>query len=136
MFTGSTGKNSSKSTFINTQESLNGTRNFTQQDIQFTSRFINEEIVETGPTTTQQSISPIHPTLTTYKNQKNSISTNENKIYSKPSVSPKDSQMDYQVFRPATTSGQTNKQKGQIETIFQIIITIFFCKKKQNVKKP
>ena len=36
------------------QENLNGTRNPTQQDIQTTSHFINEEIVETILTTTQQ----------------------------------------------------------------------------------
>ena len=49
------------------QENLNGTRNLTQQDFQTPSYFINEEIVETIVTTTQQSISPIHPNLTTPK---------------------------------------------------------------------
>ena len=33
------------------QENLNGTRNFTQQDIQTRSHFVNEEIVETIVTT-------------------------------------------------------------------------------------
>ena len=51
-------------------ENLNGTRKFTQQDIQTPSQFINEEIVHTTITTTQQSISPIHPNLTTPKNNK------------------------------------------------------------------
>ena len=49
------------------QENLNGTRNLTQQDIQTPPLFINEEIVETIVTTTQESISPIHPNLTTPK---------------------------------------------------------------------
>ena len=34
MFTDRTGNNSLNSTFINTQENLNGTRNLTQQDNQ------------------------------------------------------------------------------------------------------
>ena len=58
-------KNSLNSTFIVTQENLNGTRNVKQQDIQTPSQFVNEQVVETIPTTTQQRISPIHPTLTT-----------------------------------------------------------------------
>ena len=64
IFTDKTGNNSSKSTFKNTQENLNGRRNITKQGIQTLSHLINEEIVETIPTTTQQSISPIHPTIT------------------------------------------------------------------------
>ena len=66
MFTDRTGNKSLlNSTFINTQKSLNGTKNLTQQDIQTPSHFVNEEIVETMPTTTQQSISCIHLTLKT-----------------------------------------------------------------------
>ena len=45
--------NSLKSTLVQ-QENLNGTRNPTQQDVQTPSPFINEEIVETIVTTTQQ----------------------------------------------------------------------------------
>ena len=56
------GNNSLKSTLIQ-QENLNENGNFTQQDIQTPSHFANEEIVETVATTTQQSISPIHPNL-------------------------------------------------------------------------
>ena len=41
-----TRKNSLNSTFIN-NDYLNGTRTLTQQDIQTTSHFVNEEIVET-----------------------------------------------------------------------------------------
>ena len=58
--------NSLNSTLVQ-QENLNGTRNLTQQDIQTPSHFINEELVETIVTTTQQSISPIHSNLTTPK---------------------------------------------------------------------
>ena len=66
IFTDRAGINSLNSVFIS-QDSLNGTRNLTQQDIQTPTHFVNREIVETMPTTTQQSISPIHPTLTTPK---------------------------------------------------------------------
>ena len=62
-----TRNNSLNSTVIN-NENLNGTRNLTQQDFQTSSHFINEEIVQTTATTTQQSISPIHPNLTTPRN--------------------------------------------------------------------
>ena len=62
-----TQNNSLNSTVIH-HENLNGTRNLTQKDIQTPSHFINEEIVHTTVTTTQQSISPIHPNLTTPKN--------------------------------------------------------------------
>ena len=55
LFTNRTGNNSLSSVFIN-QKNLNGTRSLTQQDIQAPSHFIYEEIVETMPTTTQQSI--------------------------------------------------------------------------------
>ena len=46
------------STFFNTQEAYNGKRTLTQQDIQTTSHFAGEEIVDALPITTQaQSIS-------------------------------------------------------------------------------
>ena len=66
--------NSLNSTFINTLENLNGTRNLTKQDIQTPSHFINEQIVETLPITTKRSISPRHSTLTT---PLHSFSTND-----------------------------------------------------------
>ena len=59
-----TGNNSLNSTVIQ-QENLNGTWILTQQDIQTSSHFANEDVVTTVVTTTQQSISPIHPNLTT-----------------------------------------------------------------------
>ena len=88
---------------------MNGTRNLTQQDIQTPSHFVNEEVVETIVTTTQQSISPIHPNLTTPKpkNQKLPQVTSQSTV--KPSVAPKYSHMDYQTYRPMTKP--THKQR-------------------------
>ena len=62
------------------QENLNGTRNLTQQDIQALSHLTNEEIVSTVVTTTQQSISPIHPNLTT-QDQKTNFTASLTTIY-------------------------------------------------------
>ena len=59
-----TQNNTLNSTVIQ-QENLIETRNLTQQDIQTPSHFANEEVVTTVITTTQQSISPKHPNLTT-----------------------------------------------------------------------
>ena len=68
-FSPETQNNSLNSTVIH-NENINGTRTLTQQDIQSPSLFINEEVVHTTVKTTQQSISPIHPNLTTPKNNK------------------------------------------------------------------
>ena len=84
------------------QKNLNGTRNLTQQDIQTPSRFINEEIVETIVTTTQQSISPIHSNLTTPKPKTSMLTQATLQSTVKPSVAPKYSDMDYRTFRPMT----------------------------------
>ena len=70
MFTDRTGNNSLNSTFINTQKMLNRTKLFHNKI--FNSYHISlakNKIVETMPTNTQQSISPIHPTLTTPQNK-------------------------------------------------------------------
>ena len=67
-------RNNSLNLTVLHNENLKGTRNLTQQDIQTPSHFINEEIVQTT-TTTQQSISPIHPNLTTPRNTKKFIGT-------------------------------------------------------------
>ena len=63
-------RNNTLNSTVILNENLNGTRNLTQQDIQTPSHFINEEIVQTTATTTQQGISPIHPNLTTPKKNK------------------------------------------------------------------
>ena len=88
MFTDRTGNNNFNSTFNNKQEIFKGIRNLTQLDIQTLSQFINKEIVKITPTTTQQNISPIHPTVTTPQNKITAFpqSTIQNTI--KPSVTP------------------------------------------------
>ena len=85
-------------------ENLNGTRNLTQQDIQTPSQFINEEIVHTTVTTTQQSISPIHPNFTTPKNNKVTSPqiTLQSTVKPSATLAPKLSHMDYQTYRPMT----------------------------------
>ena len=88
---------------------MNGTRNLTQQDIQTPSHFINEEIVDTIVTTTQQSISPIHPKLTTSKPKNPTLPKVTLQSTVEPSVAPKYSDMDYQKFRPLTKP--TQKQR-------------------------
>ena len=80
-------------------KNLNGLRNLTQQDIQTPSHFINEEIVQTTATTTQQSISPIHPNLTTPRNTNTSLTQVTLQSTVKPLVAPKYSHMDYQTIR-------------------------------------
>ena len=99
--------NSLNSTVIH-NENLNGTRNLTQQDIQTPSHFINEEIVQTT-TTTQQSISPIRPNLTTPKNTNTSLAQVTLQSTVKPSVAPKYSHMDYQTYRPMTVPSKTRR---------------------------
>ena len=79
--------NSLNSTLVQ-KENLNGTRNLTQQDIQTLSHFINEEIVETIVTTTQQSISPIHPNFTTSKPRSSILPQVTLQSTVKPSVAP------------------------------------------------
>ena len=88
------GNNSLNSTFNKKQKNLNETRTFTQQIIQTTSLFIYEEIVETLPKTTLQSISPIHPTLTTPHNKKTPFPQTTIQSTVKPSIAPKYSQLD------------------------------------------
>ena len=99
-----TRNNSLNSTVIH-NENFNGTRNLTQQDIQKPSHFINEEIVQTT-TTTQQSISPIHPNLTTPRNTNTSLAHVTLQSTVKPSVAPKYSHMDY---RPMTVPSKPRK---------------------------
>ena len=101
-----TRNNSLNSTVIH-NENLNGTRNLTQQDIQTPSHFINEEIVQT--TTTQQSISPIRPNLTTPKNTNTSLAQITLQSTVKPSVAPKFSHMDYQTYKPMTVPSKTRR---------------------------
>ena len=96
-----TRNNSLNSTVIH-NENRNGTRMFTQQDIQTPSHFTNEEVVQKIVTTTQQSISPIRPNLTTPKNINTTLPQVTLQSTVKPSVAPKYSHMDYQMYRPMT----------------------------------
>ena len=103
-----TRNNSLNSTVIH-NENLIGTINLTQQDIQTPSHFINEEVVQTTVTTTQQSISPMHPNLTTPKNTNILLPQVTLQSTVKPSVAPKYSHMDYQTLRPMTKPSKTRK---------------------------
>ena len=103
-----TQKNSLNSTIIH-HENLNGTRNLTQQDIQTTSHFINEEIIQATVTTTQQSSSTIRLNLTTPKNKNTTLPQVTLQSIVEPSVAPKYSHMDYQTYRPMTKLSKTRK---------------------------
>ena len=102
-------QNNSLNSTIVQQENLNGTRNLTQQDIQTPSHFINEEIVETIVTTTQQNISPIHPNLTTPKPKNPTLPQVTLQSTVKHSVAPKYSHMDYQTYITMTKPLKTRK---------------------------
>ena len=105
-----TQNNSLNSTVIH-NENLHGTRNLTQQDIQTPSHFINDEIVHTTVTTTQQSISPIHPKFATPKNTKATSpqTTLQSTVKPAATLAPKNSQMDYRTFRPMTRPPKPRK---------------------------
>ena len=94
------------STFRNTQETFNGTKNFHNK----TSHFRNEEIVQALPRTTQQSISTFHPALTSPNSKDKSLfpqTTLQSTI--KTSVIAKYWQKDYQTHRLITKKRQSTK---------------------------
>ena len=101
------GNNILNSTLIQ-QENLSGHGNHAQQDIQISSHFAKEEVVTTV-TTTQQSISPMHPNLTTPRPKNPTLPQVTLQSTVKPSVVPKYSQLDNQTFRPITKT--TQKQR-------------------------
>ena len=103
-----TQNNSLNSTVIQ-QENLDKSENFTQQDIQIASQVKNEQIIETTATTTQQSISPIHPNLTTSRSKNPTLPQVTLQSTVKRSVAPKNSHMDYQTYRPMTKPSKTRK---------------------------
>ena len=103
-----TQNNSLNSTVIQ-QENLDKSENFTQQDTQIASQVKNEQIIETTATTTQQSISPIHPNLTTLRPKNPTLPQVTLQSTVKPSVAPKNSHMDYQTYRPMTKPSKTRK---------------------------
>ena len=71
--------------------------------------FINEEIVETIVTTTQQSFSPIHSHVTTPKPKNPTLPQVTLQSTVKRSVAPKYSHMDYQTYRPMTKPTQRQR---------------------------
>ena len=83
------------------------------------------------PTTTQQSISPIHPTLQTPRKKNAAFPQTIIQSTVKPSVNPKHSQMDYRTFKPVRTSRQTNKQNMSIRNNFSDH-NYKFCKIQNN----
>ena len=101
-------QNNSLISTVKQHENLNRSQIFTQQDIQVASQVVNEEIVETIATTTQ-SISPIHPNLTTPRPKNPTLPQVTLQSTVKPSVAPKYSQMDYQTYRPMTKPSKTRK---------------------------
>ena len=101
------------------------------KDTQTPSHFINEEIDETIVTTTQQSISPIHPNLTTLR-PKNPILPQVTIQYTvKPSFAPKYSHMDYQTYRSMTKPSQY--RKAFTRNILQNTIIIMSIHHKQLI---
>ena len=95
---------------------MNGTRNLTQQDIQTPSHFVNEIVVETIVTITQQNISTIHLNFTTPKPKNQTLPQVTLQSTIKPSVAPKYSFMDYQTYRPMTKP--THRQRTFIRSNF------------------
>ena len=106
-----TSNNSLISAYINKHKTLNEIRNLIQRDIQTSSHFESEEIVETIPRTTPHSYSPIHPALTTPDNKNTPFRQTKLKFTVKPRVVPKCCHKDYQTKRPITRPRQINKQK-------------------------
>ena len=79
---------------------LNGTRNLTHQDIQTSSHLTNEGVVTTVVTTAQQSISPIHPNLTTPRPKNPILPQVTLQSTVKPTIEPRYPYVSYQPFRP------------------------------------
>ena len=92
-----TGNNSLNSTVIQ-QKNLIGTTNLTLQDIQTSSHIANEEVVTTVVTTAQQSVSPIHPNLTTPRSKKPTLPQVTLQSTVKPTIAQKYSHVSYQLL--------------------------------------
>ena len=86
------------------------------------------------PKTTQQSISPFILHLQLQKNKNTAFPQTSIQSTVKTSVIPKYTQMDYQTFKPVTTSRQTNKQKTSNRNNFSDHNYNFFAK--SNATKP
>ena len=95
---------------------------------------MSEEKVGTMATTTQQGISPIHRTLTTPRDKNTALPQTNIQSTIKPSVAPKYSQMDYQMFRPKRTSRQSNKQKLSQRNNFSELNYNYVAKSKPRMR--
>ena len=93
-------------------------KKFYTKDIKTPSHFVIEELVETMPTTTQQSFSPIHPTITTPQNKNTAFPRTTIQSTVKPSLASNYSKMDYQTFRPITKWRQKKQTKHKKEKVF------------------
>ena len=89
-----------------------------------------KKIVQTITTTTQQSISAIHPNLTTPRNTNTSLTQVTLQSTVKPSFAPKYSHMDYQTYRPMTKPSKT--RKPFIDTLLQNTIIIMLTNQEQT----
>ena len=123
-------QNNSLNSTVICHENLKEIRNLTKQDIQTPSHFINEEIVQTTVTTTQQSISPKHPNLTLPRNKNLTLPQVTLQSTVKPSAAPKYSHMDYQTYRPMTKSSKTRKTFRK-KTILQNATIFMYIHQKQ-----
>ena len=115
LLTDRTGINRLNSTIIKTQENLIGTKLNASNNA--TKHF------------------PIHLTLTTPKNKNTAIPQTTIQSTVKPSVIPKYPQLDYQTFKPETTSRQTIKQKTSNRNNFSDHNYILFAKS-NTTKSP
>ena len=86
------------------------------------------------PTTTQQSFSPIHPTITTPQNKNTAFPRTTIQSTVKPSLASNYSKMDYQTFRPITKWRQKKQTKQKKEKVFSDHNYKFFAK--NNITKP
>ena len=93
-------RNNTLNSTVIQQENLNGIRNLTQQDIQTSSHLTSEEVVTTVVTTAKQSISPIHPNLTTPRPKNPILSQVLLQSTVKPTIEPRYPHVSYQPFRP------------------------------------
>ena len=87
------------------------------------------------PPTTQQIVSPIHPTLTNSKIKNAAFPQTTIQSTVKPSVIPKYSQIDYQTFEPVTTTRQTKNESTFDRNIFSDHNSNFFANSK-TTKSP
>ena len=129
MFTDRRGKNSLTSTFINTQENLIGTRKLTQQDIQTRSQFTKKSRNNANNNATEH-----------FPHSSNTYNSKKIQHFRKRRYNPQQNRllfqntkkMDYQTFKPVTTSRQTTKQKTSNRNNFSDHSCNFFCKIQNN----